>query len=159
MPSGYAIIEPDSVDAEQFTTCETKVRKLTAPLGCTELRVNQVLIEPGEVTTPRPRWPGGGLRRSDGRSDRHRGNRSRYPSRRNRSGSPGYSSESTERNRRCDPPVARIRCPAGWHGRGLRLVRSPGFGRVNRDPVNAHVTDGGECAPVTVRPGRPGPPQ
>ena len=52
MPSGYAIIEPDSVDAEQFTTCETKVRKLTEPLGCTELRVNQVLIEPGEVTTP-----------------------------------------------------------------------------------------------------------
>lgn len=37
---------------EQFLTCETALRKLTEPLGCTELRVNQVIVEPGEVTTP-----------------------------------------------------------------------------------------------------------
>jgi quercetin dioxygenase-like cupin family protein len=40
------------VPTEQFQTCETGVRKLTEPLGCTELRVNRVRLEPGEVTTP-----------------------------------------------------------------------------------------------------------
>ena len=49
---GYSIVRPADVPAEQFNTCETAVRKLTAPLGATELRVNQVVVEPGEVTTP-----------------------------------------------------------------------------------------------------------
>ena len=34
------------------TDSETGVRKLTAPLGCTELRVAQVVVHSGEVTTP-----------------------------------------------------------------------------------------------------------
>jgi len=49
---GYSIVDPDDVPADQFQTCETAVRKLTEPLGCTELRLNQVIVEPGEVTTP-----------------------------------------------------------------------------------------------------------
>jgi quercetin dioxygenase-like cupin family protein len=48
----YSIVDPDDVPTDQFQTCETAVRKLTEPLGCTELRVNQVIVEPGEVTTP-----------------------------------------------------------------------------------------------------------
>jgi len=52
MADGYAIVDPETVPTEQFQTCETAVRKLTEPLGATELRVNQVVVEPGEVTTP-----------------------------------------------------------------------------------------------------------
>ncbi|AZH24269.1 cupin domain-containing protein [Haloplanus aerogenes] len=52
MTNGFSIVAPDDVPTEQFQTCETAVRKLTEPLGCTELRLNQVLVEPGEVTTP-----------------------------------------------------------------------------------------------------------
>jgi quercetin dioxygenase-like cupin family protein len=49
---GYSIVHPDDVSTDQFQTCETAVRKLTEPLGCTEMRVNQVVVDPGEVTTP-----------------------------------------------------------------------------------------------------------
>ncbi len=52
MSDDWSVVDPDDVSAEQFQTCETAVRKLTEPLGCTELRVNQVRLEPGEVTTP-----------------------------------------------------------------------------------------------------------
>lgn len=52
MPEGFAIVDPEAVPQESFTTCEVSHRKLTAALGCTELRVNQVLLDPGEVTTP-----------------------------------------------------------------------------------------------------------
>jgi quercetin dioxygenase-like cupin family protein len=52
MTDDYSIVDPDDVPTDQFQTCETAVRKLTEPLGCTELRVNQVIVEPGEVTTP-----------------------------------------------------------------------------------------------------------
>jgi quercetin dioxygenase-like cupin family protein len=52
MTDGYGIVHPDDVPTERFQTCETAVRKLTEPLGATELRVNQVLLKPGEVTTP-----------------------------------------------------------------------------------------------------------
>jgi quercetin dioxygenase-like cupin family protein len=48
----WAVVDPDEVSTEQFQTCETAVRKLTEPLGATEMRVNQVLVDPGEVTTP-----------------------------------------------------------------------------------------------------------
>ena len=50
--SEFSIVEPSSVETEQFQTCETSVHKLTDPLGCTELRLNKVVVEPGEVTTP-----------------------------------------------------------------------------------------------------------
>lgn len=52
MVDGLSIVDPTDVEPEPFNTCETVVRKLTEPLGCSELRVNQVLVEPGEVTTP-----------------------------------------------------------------------------------------------------------
>lgn len=52
MTDRFSIVDPSEVPSEQFNTCETAVRKLTERLGCTELRVNQVLVEPGEVTTP-----------------------------------------------------------------------------------------------------------
>jgi quercetin dioxygenase-like cupin family protein len=52
MPDGYSVVRPESVPESRFQTCETTVRKLTEPLGCTELRVNQVVVEAGEVTTP-----------------------------------------------------------------------------------------------------------
>jgi len=52
MTDGFAVVDPTTVPTEEFHTCETTVRKLTERLGCTEMRVNQVLVEPGEVTTP-----------------------------------------------------------------------------------------------------------
>lgn len=52
MTDEFAIVQPGDVPTEQFNTCETAVRKLTEHLGCVELRVNQVVVEPGEVTTP-----------------------------------------------------------------------------------------------------------
>jgi len=50
--TSYEIVQPATVLTEQFNTCETEVRKLTDPLGCTEMRVNQIVVEPDEVTTP-----------------------------------------------------------------------------------------------------------
>jgi len=52
MTEGFGIVDPEEIPLEQFNTCETSVRKLTEPLGCSEMRVNQVIIDPGEVTTP-----------------------------------------------------------------------------------------------------------
>lgn len=52
MKKEFEIVQPDEVSTEQFNTCETSVRKLTELLGCTEMRVNQVIVESGEVTTP-----------------------------------------------------------------------------------------------------------
>jgi quercetin dioxygenase-like cupin family protein len=52
MKDNYSVVEPQQVSTEQFNTCKTSVRKLTELLGCTEIRVNQVVVEPGEVTTP-----------------------------------------------------------------------------------------------------------
>lgn len=52
MDDGYSIVDPEDVRAEPFNTCETVVRKLTEPLNCSEMRINQVLVDPGEVTTP-----------------------------------------------------------------------------------------------------------
>lgn len=52
MASGFSIVHPEDVPTEEFETCETAVRKLTEVLGCVEMRVNQVIVEPGEVTTP-----------------------------------------------------------------------------------------------------------
>ena len=52
MPDPFSVVDPSEIEPESFNTCETAVRKLTEPLGATELRVNQVLVDPGEVTTP-----------------------------------------------------------------------------------------------------------
>jgi quercetin dioxygenase-like cupin family protein len=52
MDKGYSPVDPEDIEPEPFNTCETVVRKLSEPLNCSEMRVNQVLIDPGEVTTP-----------------------------------------------------------------------------------------------------------
>lgn len=52
MTAEFSIIQPTNIPTEQFNTCESHVRKLTEPLGCSEIRLNLVIIDPGEVTTP-----------------------------------------------------------------------------------------------------------
>ena len=52
MDDGFGVVAPDDVPTETFNTCDVSVRKLTERLGCTELRVNQVVLAPGDVTTP-----------------------------------------------------------------------------------------------------------
>lgn len=52
MTEKFDIVDPEEIPVEQFNTCDTSVRKLTKPLGCSELRINQVILKPGEVTTP-----------------------------------------------------------------------------------------------------------
>lgn len=52
MGNDFAIVDPADVLKTSFQTCETEVKKLTDLLGATELRANQVLVDPGEVTTP-----------------------------------------------------------------------------------------------------------
>ncbi len=48
----FAIADPEEVQKETFDTSDTDIRMLTEPLGCEEMRVNLVTIEPGEVTEP-----------------------------------------------------------------------------------------------------------
>ncbi|MDG5775838.1 cupin domain-containing protein [Haloarculaceae archaeon H-GB2-1] len=52
MDEAFAIVDPEDVDTGLFNTCDVSHRKLTEPLGCSEMRVNQVRLEPGDVTTP-----------------------------------------------------------------------------------------------------------
>jgi len=52
MDAGFAVVDPEDVPTEPFNTCNVSHRKLTERLGCTETRLNQVVLEPGEVTTP-----------------------------------------------------------------------------------------------------------
>ena len=52
MSDRFAIVHPDEVPAEEFITSSTTVHKLTEPLGCRRVRVNQVILDPGEVTEP-----------------------------------------------------------------------------------------------------------
>jgi quercetin dioxygenase-like cupin family protein len=52
MPTDFAVIELEDVEQERFPESGTLHRKLTEPLGCTELRVNAVTLDPGETTAP-----------------------------------------------------------------------------------------------------------
>lgn len=52
MDDEFSIVDPDDVPTESFNTCDVSHRKLTEALGCTEIRANQVIVEPGEITTP-----------------------------------------------------------------------------------------------------------
>lgn len=52
MNTEFSIVDPHDVPTESFNTCDVSHRKLTETLGCTEMRVNQVIVEPGEITTP-----------------------------------------------------------------------------------------------------------
>ena len=59
MSDRFSVVDPSEIETEPFNTCETAVRKLTEPLGATDLRVNQVIVDPGEVTTPHTHEPDG----------------------------------------------------------------------------------------------------
>lgn len=52
MDEEFAIVDPEDVEAGTFNTCDVSVRTLTEELGCTEMRINQVVLEPGDVATP-----------------------------------------------------------------------------------------------------------
>lgn len=52
MPAEFSIVELEDVDQEAFPESGTLHRKLTDPLGCTEMRVNTVTLEPGDTTAP-----------------------------------------------------------------------------------------------------------
>jgi uncharacterized cupin superfamily protein len=48
----YAVLDPVTVDLEPFPESGLPHRKLTGALGCTDLRVNAVTLDPGAATTP-----------------------------------------------------------------------------------------------------------
>lgn len=50
MNTEFSIVDPHDVPTESFNTCDVSHRKLTETLGCTEMRVNQVIVEPGGDT-------------------------------------------------------------------------------------------------------------
>ncbi|MFB6114635.1 MAG: hypothetical protein ABEJ58_11110 [Halodesulfurarchaeum sp.] len=52
MADDFDIVDPRTVETEQFEICDVSHRTLTEELRCAEMRVNQVLVEPGEVVTP-----------------------------------------------------------------------------------------------------------
>jgi len=52
MTDEYAVVEPGDVEREPFPESGLSHRKLTAALGCTEMRVNTVTLEPGQATAP-----------------------------------------------------------------------------------------------------------
>lgn len=52
MTPGFIIVDPDDTPIDRFTETDTAVHKLTDPLGCTELRLNKVILEPGDVSEP-----------------------------------------------------------------------------------------------------------
>lgn len=52
MPETYAAVELEDVAQEPFPESGNLHRKLTGELGCQEMRVNTVTLEPGEATAP-----------------------------------------------------------------------------------------------------------
>jgi quercetin dioxygenase-like cupin family protein len=52
MSSKYAVVDLADVEQEPFPESGMLHRKLTDPLGCTEMRVNTVTLDPGEATAP-----------------------------------------------------------------------------------------------------------
>ncbi len=52
MCGDFSLVRPDDVDQEPLPESGTLHRKLTEPLGCTEMRVNTVTLAPGEATAP-----------------------------------------------------------------------------------------------------------
>jgi uncharacterized cupin superfamily protein len=52
MTSACTVVDPDDVSAEPFPESGLEHRKLSDPLGCTEMRVNRVTLAPGEATAP-----------------------------------------------------------------------------------------------------------
>lgn len=52
MTEGFAIVDPDDVETDRFPESGIRHRKLTDPLGCAEMRVNALTLDPGEATAP-----------------------------------------------------------------------------------------------------------
>jgi uncharacterized cupin superfamily protein len=52
MSDDFAIVDYTDVEAEPFTESAVEHRKLTDHLGATEMRVNAVELDPGEVLDP-----------------------------------------------------------------------------------------------------------
>jgi uncharacterized cupin superfamily protein len=48
----FEIVDLDDVAEEPFPESGLLHRKLTDPLGCTEMRVNAVTLHPGQATAP-----------------------------------------------------------------------------------------------------------
>lgn len=46
----FAVVDLAEVEQEPFPESGTLHRKLTEPLGCTEMRVNTVTLQPGQAT-------------------------------------------------------------------------------------------------------------
>lgn len=52
MAEDFAVVDLESVQEEPFPESGLLHRKLTDPLGCAEMRVNAITLQPGEATTP-----------------------------------------------------------------------------------------------------------
>jgi quercetin dioxygenase-like cupin family protein len=52
MATDFSLVRLEDVEQERFPELGNRHRKLTEPLGCTEMRVNTVTLGPGEATTP-----------------------------------------------------------------------------------------------------------
>ena len=52
MTVDFAVVELENIEQEQFPESGNRHRKLTEPLGCTEMRINTVTLSPGETTAP-----------------------------------------------------------------------------------------------------------
>ncbi len=51
MTDEYSIVQPSHVEIGRTNSSGTPYRELTPLLGCTEMRVNQILLEPGDRMT------------------------------------------------------------------------------------------------------------
>lgn len=52
MTAEFSVVQPEDVEQERFPESGNLHRKLTGPLGCTDMRVNAVTLPPGEATAP-----------------------------------------------------------------------------------------------------------
>jgi quercetin dioxygenase-like cupin family protein len=52
MTADFAVVDLESVPQEPFPESGLLHRKLTDPLGCEEVRVNAITLDPGEATAP-----------------------------------------------------------------------------------------------------------
>lgn len=52
MTNEFHIVDLNNIQQEPFPESGNLYRKLTEPLGCTEMRVNTVTLQPGEATAP-----------------------------------------------------------------------------------------------------------
>lgn len=52
MPAQFSIVDPIDIEQEPFPESGITHRKITESLGCTEMRVNMVTVDPGDATAP-----------------------------------------------------------------------------------------------------------